>query len=384
MLALAILASLISFSKFSHCVGRDWASPDNYIHACYTDIAPLYAEKNLANHQWSYSNGDKAVEYPPVIGTVMYLTSFPFEGMHGYYYLNVLLLLLLFIATIFILQRMSQYGFWYALAPAVLASTLINWDLWAIPTMLLAIYWFDRKKLDLSALALGISIATKFFPVLLLIPIVAISVRNHKFPSRYIFLTIFSWLVINLPVALTTPTGWWYFFKLNLERGADWGSIWNIAQTFGWTQSNINSYASIAALTVLVLSTALFFNLKSTPKLAEVSFIIFAATLIVSKVYSPQYVLWLSALALIAIDSKQTKIVFWVWQVAEIFYHVAIWEYLATLSNAKFGLNETGYALISLIRIGALAGMVASLVHQVRFTQRKPWDFLYSAPSRYP
>jgi hypothetical protein len=37
----------------------------------------------------------------------------------------------------------------------------INWDLWAIATMLLAIYWFDRKAEVASAVALGIAVVNK-------------------------------------------------------------------------------------------------------------------------------------------------------------------------------------------------------------------------------
>ncbi|MSY48883.1 MAG: mannosyltransferase, partial [Actinobacteria bacterium] len=33
LLALAVLASLLSFAKFSHCEGSNWATPDQYIHA---------------------------------------------------------------------------------------------------------------------------------------------------------------------------------------------------------------------------------------------------------------------------------------------------------------------------------------------------------------
>ena len=89
------------------------------------------------------------------MGVAMYLTALPMHDMHDYYFLNIFLLALLFIFTVFIAQRISGYGFYYALAPAVISSLFINWDLWAIPTMLLAIYWFDREEYDYSAIALG-------------------------------------------------------------------------------------------------------------------------------------------------------------------------------------------------------------------------------------
>ena len=381
------MASLISFGKFSHCQKADWKSPDNYIHACYTDIAPLYTARYLDKDIWPYASGEKSVEYPVLMGVAMYLTALPVSDVHSYYFLSIFLLALLFIASVWILQKINPYGFYYALAPAVVGSLFINWDLWAIPTMLLAIYWFDRERYDYSAIALGFSVATKFFPVLLLIPILVIFLRKGLSPIRYLAFFAVTWLAINLPIAISTPNGWWHFYKFNLERGPDWGSIWNIAQIFGWTTGPTNYLSSLGTLAVLAWICAFLFNLQQTPKLAEVSFIVFAAALILSKVYSPQYVLWLAALAVIALSTKESLIMFWIWQAAELAYHVAIWQHLATLSEAKFGLSQSFYGGISLIRWIAAIAMIFTLINQLGrrgFTQGKPWDFLFNSASRYP
>ena len=381
------MASLLSFLKFSHCEKHDWQSPDNYIHACYTDIAPLYTERGLDKDIWAFASGEQSVEYPVLMGVVMYLTALPLNDIRDYYFLNIFLLALLFIATVFIAQRINVYGFYYALAPAVIGSLFINWDLWGIPTMLLAIYWYDRKKFDYSAIALGISVATKFFPVLLLIPILAIAARSNRLPIRYLSIFTGTWLAINMPVALTTPTGWWHFYKFNMERGPDWGSIWNVGQIFGLTSGNTNFLSLLGTLAILSWVMVYLFGLKTTPTLAEVSFIVFASALILGKVYSPQYVLWLTALAVIAIKTKPTLIIFWVWQMAELAYHIAIWQHLALISEAKFGLAQNFYGAISLIRLIACIAMIYSLARQLakaRSTQGKPWDFLFETASTYP
>jgi uncharacterized membrane protein len=311
----------------------------------------------------------------------------PVFDVHTYNFLNIFLLALLFIGSVYLLQRISGYGFYYALAPAVIGSLFINWDLWAIPTMLLAIYWFDRQKYDYSAIALGVSVATKFFPVLLLIPVVAIFIREGKSFLRYLSIFTATWLAINLPIAISTPSGWWHFYKFNLERGPDWGSIWNIAQIFGWTTGPTNYLSLIGTLLILAFVCVFLFGLRETPTLAEVSFIVFTASLVLSKVYSPQYVLWLTALAVIAIRTRESLIMFWVWQVTELIYHIAIWQHLATLSNAKFGLSQSFYGAFSLIRWAAAIAMIFVLAHEVskrRFTQGKPWDFLFDTASSYP
>lgn len=381
------MASLLSFLKFSHCEKRDWASPDNYIHACYTDIAPLYTERGLDKDIWAFGSGDQSVEYPVLIGVAMYLTALPLNDVRDYYFLNIFLLALLFIGSVFVAQKINGYGFYYALAPAVVASLFINWDLWAIPTMLIAIYWFDREKYDYSAIALGISVAAKFFPVLLLIPILVIGLRKSQLPIRYFLVFTGTWLAINLPVAITTPAGWWHFYQFNLERGPDWGSIWTALSAFGFTSGNTNFLSLLGTLAILSWVVVFLFGLKSTPTLAEISFIVFASALILGKVYSPQYVLWLTALAVIAIKSKPTLITFWIWQVAELAYHVAIWQHLAIISGADFGLAQNFYAGITLVRLAASIAMIYSLARalaKARSTQGKPWDFLFETASTYP
>ena len=381
------MASLLSFLKFSHCEKRDWASPDNYIHACYTDIAPLYTERGLDKDIWAFGSGDQSVEYPVLMGVAMYLTALPLNDVRDYYFLNIFLLALLFIGSVFVAQKINGYGFYYALAPAVVASLFINWDLWAIPTMLLAIYWYDREKYDYSAIALGISVATKFFPVLLLIPILVIGLRKSQLPIRYFAVFTGTWLAINLPVAITTPAGWWHFYQFNMERGPDWGSIWTALSAFGFTSGNTNFLSLLGTLAILSWVVVFLFGLKSTPTLAEISFIVFASALILGKVYSPQYVLWHTALAVIAIKSKPTLITFWIWQVAELAYHVAIWQHLATISGANFGLAQNFYAGITLVRLAASIAMIYSLARaltKARSTQGKPWDFLFETASTYP
>ncbi|MFM7861041.1 MAG: mannosyltransferase, partial [Candidatus Nanopelagicaceae bacterium] len=71
----------------------------------------------------------------------------------------------------------------------------------------------------------------------------------------------------------------------------------------------------------------------------------------------------------------------------ELAYHVAIWQHLASITGAKFGLSQSFYGAISLLRLVAAIAMIFALVRQVarsRFTQGKPWDFLFNSASNYP
>jgi len=390
LLALALLAALLSFTKFSHCEGINWATPGQYIHACYSDLPSLFGERGMADNTWPYASDTNSVEYPVLTGLVMYATSFVAHSPISYFNFNALLLALLFIFVIFTVRKIKpEFTYLVPVAPAMIASLYINWDLWAIATMMLAIYWFDRKAYLYSSIALAVSISTKFLPVFLLLPIIFILWRSNQIREmfRYAATTVAIWLAINLPFALTTPTGWWRFYKLNLSREADWGSLWLAFNQLGLGLANLNYLAILLLLIGLTAFVIFLFEVKNTPTLASVAFIVLAIVMVASKVYSPQYVLWLTPLAVIALTNKKDLHAFWIWQIAETLYHVAIWQHLALFTGAAFGLQQGGYATITLIRIAATIYLAWTLIKralEARNTQGSLFDLLFEASKPYP
>ena len=390
LVVLALFASLVSFAKFSQCENTGWATPDQYIHACYSDLPALYGSRGLDTNAWPYSSDDNSVEYPVITAMVMYATSFAAKSPASYFNVNIFFLILLFIATLIVVRKIRpEFAYLSAVAPAMIASLFINWDLWGIASMMLAIYWFDRKQYLHSALILALSISTKFLPIFLLIPIAFILWRDTKLKElvKYVAVVAATWLAINAPFALTTPTGWWRFFKLNLERGADWGSIWLALQQLGLSLTNLN-YLSILVLLIALTSVAIvLFELKYTPTLASVAFIVMASVMVASKVYSPQFVLWLTPLAVIALTNKKDLHAFWLWQATEVIYHVAIWQHIASITGAKFALSPTPYAILTLVRIAGTIYLMAVLARralQARNGHSRLLDLLFEAGKPYP
>jgi len=390
LLALALLAALLSFTKFSPCQGTNWATPDQYIHACYSDLPSLFGERGMVDNTWPYASDTNAVEYPVITGIVMYATSFVARTPVSYFNFNALFLALLFICVVFIVRKIKpEFTYLVPVAPAMIASLYINWDLWAIATMMLAIYWFDRKAYLYSSVALAVSISTKFLPIFLLLPIIFILWRSNQIREifKYAATTFGVWLAINLPFALTTPTGWWRFYKLNLSREADWGSLWLAFNQLGLGLANLNYLAVLLLLIGLTAFVIFLFEVKNTPTLASVAFIVLAIVMVASKVYSPQYVLWLIPLAVIALTHKKDLHAFWIWQIAETMYHVAIWQHLALFTGAAFGLQEGGYATITLIRIAATIYLAWTLIKRAlaaRNTQGSLFDLLFEGSKAYP
>ena len=390
LVVLAILAALLSVAKFSHCANTGWATPDQYVHACYSDLPALFEARGLSTNEWPFASDDNSVEYPVVTAMVLYATSFAANSPVSYFNINIFFLILLFIATVLVVRKIRpEFAYLVPVAPAMIASLFINWDLWAIASMMIAIYWFDRKQYLASSVLLGISISTKFLPIFLLIPIVFIFWRDAKMKEaiKYLAITFGIWLAINLPFALTTPTGWWRFYKLNLDRGPDWGSFWLALQQLGINLTNLNYLSVLLLLIALTTIAILLFELKYTPSLASVAFFVIASVMLASKVYSPQYVLWLTPLAVIALTNSKDLHAFWLWQTTEIIYHIAIWQHLAQVTDAKFGLGPTPFAILTLLRIAGTIYLMAVLARralQARNTHSKLLDLLFEGSKAYP
>lgn len=386
---LGILAALISFTKFQHCRSTGWDQPGEYVHACYSDLPSLFGARGLDSHTWPFASASNSVEYPPGTAMVMWLTSFLVgsgdnAALH-YFDINALFIALLFLATIVLLAKMKPH-LWYLLplSPAVVASLYINWDIWAVISALAAIYLFEKNRFTSSAIWLGISISTKFFPVVLLLPILVIFIRRFAINNlvKYLSVTILTWLLINLPFAITTPSGWYRFFSMNAERTADWGSPWLGLHMFGirLSSTSLNSF-----ILFLIGALAYFIYLarsEKIPNLATSSFVIVAIFTATSKVYSPQYIVWLTPLAILALTTSAQRTAYWIWQGSELIYHCAIWQYLAGFTGAKFGLPGHWYAAAIFIRLGALAWFCAALMRKsTEASLPQPAQFLPSAVS---
>jgi uncharacterized membrane protein len=373
---ITLIAALLSFAKFNHCRGTNWASPDVYVHMCYSDISALYGAREINVDNWPYASADNAVEYPVLTGVVMWATGLLVgdpNGYRTYFDINSLLIILLLFASVFILWRIKpDYVALFPIAPAVFGSLLINWDIYAVLFALLALYFYKDDKLDLSALFMGIAIATKFYPGVILFGIALILWKNKALIklSRYLLITIGAWLAINLPVATNNFAGWWRFFKLNIERDNDLGSIWYAAALLDLPSGNLNNLTIIAFVLALVAIAMLYFSIaqhrSDFENLILIAFLTVAVFVTISKVYSPQYIIWLTPLAVLAMTKDEERKAFWIWQGTEALYHFAIWQYLASYTGAKFGVPENFYALTIFIRVAGLAYFCATLIRTAR------------------
>jgi uncharacterized membrane protein len=345
----------------------------------FSDIRGFYGMHFFdGQHLWPFSEktllGETTVrhpvEYPALTGLIMWLLSFfvsPSDtAIYNYYRLTASLQIILFTYSAYLIYKLAgkKYAFYFILAPAVLYSLNRNWDIWAIAPMLVAILLFERKKFGLSAVLLAISIATKFFPIVLILPIAIIFLRQKNYLAfiRYGAVTLVSWIFINLPFAMVNFKGWAYFYEFNAKRGLGSASFYEITSII-FKSIKFNSIHFYILNTIIFLLVTLFLmRLKQIPNLLESSFFVMFAFILFNKQYSMQYVIWLSALAVLTISqiSKRNResiiYIYILWQSLELAFQYAFFQNILTNTYAKtetpmtIQVSSTAYAYIGIFR----------------------------------
>ena len=259
------------------------------------------------------------------------------------------------VATVAVILALRRRRPWdaalFALAPALLLTATVNWDLLAIGLAAFGLLAWARQTTGAGRRCCSASAgAAKLWPLFLLGPILVLALRAGR-----------------VRAALTAdrhrsgrpgagePAGsaayrenWDRFFELNTDRPIDWGTLWYVGRYLdgkvGSDPPGLGavrvaerqhphaqhlSYAlfGLACLGVAVLAL----RAPRRPRLAQLAFLVVAAFLIFSKVWSQQFVLWLLPLAVLA---RPKWGAFLAWQLAEVCYFAAFYgELLGASTN---------------------------------------------------
>ncbi len=361
LLTAAVAGMVLAFAEKSPCRGGAWNSyASQFQRACYTDIYPLYYGEGLSAGKVPYT-GHK-VEYPVLIGGAMQAASWLVRNVdvaiRGREFFDVTAALLGVCAVAGVLAtawalgpRRRAYALLVALSPALILSAFVNWDLIALSLTALGLAAWAARRGVWAGVLLGLAVAAKFYPLVVFGPLLLLCLRAGRLRDfgKMLAAAVLAWLVVDLPVLIAAPSGWSWFYVFSKERGADWGSVWYMFQYFhlpvvGGTQlSTLNdlsaAFFAVACVAIAVLALAA----PRRPRLPQLCFLVLAAFLMTNKVWSPQYVIWLVPLAVLA---RPRLWPYLLWQLAEVVYFFAIWGYLIFVFSSE-GNQVTGYQGIS-------------------------------------
>ena len=250
--------------------------------------------------------------------------------------------------------------------------------------MIGAIYLFEKKKIKQSAFWLAVSIATKFFPLVVLLPVAVYYLRNKKVKEgvKYIGLTLAFLLAINLPFMLINFRGWSYFYEFSYKRPIGSASVFEIFSVLGHPLPNTKLLFYVFNLAALGLVLLYLTKSKKVISIAEGSFFTMFAFILFNKQYSMQYVIWLASLAVLAIGylnkERQTRmlVIYGVWQISELVFQYSFFQniltntYAGTATPASPQVTSTDYGVAGVIRYSLAVIFTFALAHYLN-AQRK-------------
>ena len=402
LLAVTTLTFLIGMAQKSPCQLREWPGDGTqFTHLCYSDIGYLYAGRGFAEEVIPYvDNGGRYayLEYPVLTGAFAYaasvvthalvdqpdVSSRPVEEIGGlpavrhgsavYFAVTVVGLFVCALVAIWALAGVHRRRPWDAMfvaaSPALALAGTINWDLLPMALVCAALLAWSRSRPGLAGVLIGLGTAAKLYPVFLLGALLVVCIRARRLPA---FATAAaaaaaSWLAVNLPVYLASPEGWKTFWTFNAGRSGEFGSFWYVLSLAGHpaSSSTINRVSLLGFALACLGVAALALLAERRPRIPQLAFLVVAAFLLVNKVYSPQYVLWLLPLAVMArprwIDQA-------IWQTAEIFYWMMIWLHIPAALVGPEDQPDRVYWLATGVRIAATLWLMGLVVRDIL----RPW-----------
>jgi uncharacterized membrane protein len=381
LLTAGLAGGALGFLSKAACRAGAWnTSFGPYQAHCYTDIYPLYYTERLAAGKIPYLG--HPVEYPVIIGAAMQAAAWVVRPVsdaftRGREFFDVTVVLLVIFAMAAVLATAYMAGrsrrwtaLLVALSPAVILAAFINWDLIAMSLATLGLAAWAARRGVLAGVLLGLAVATKFYPVFLLGPLFLLCLRTGRLRAFWVTsaAAAAAWLAVNLPVAIAAPHGWAQFYRFNAARGADWGSIWYFFEAEHWPVLGSMPLAAVNAVSLALFGIAcaaiglLALAAPRRPRLPQLCFLVIAAFLLFNKVWSPQYVIWLAPLVVLA---RPRLPAYALWQAAELGYFLAIWAYLLTIVSGPGGIGTGLYFTAVAARSGTVVLLSALVVRDI-------------------
>jgi uncharacterized membrane protein len=165
--------------------------------------------------------------------------------------------------------------------------------------------------------------------------------------------------------------GWARFYEFSRERGVDFGSPWFALSLMGIDlPAGILNGVAMGSFAVACGAVAwLALRAPRPPRLASLALLTVGAFVLTNKVYSPQYVLWVLPLAVLARPRWRDLLI---WQGLEAAYFVGIWWYLVGYGTEDKGLADGWYVAAIAAHWVGTAWFMALVVRDVLRPEHDP------------
>ena len=406
VLAVACVAWLLAMVQKAPCAQDGWVGgTTRFAQMCYSDVPYLYIGRGFAELEVPFSDSGGRypdLEYPVVIGYFAFGSAVVTQAIHGgpdlapraevavdalygmpgvdaervdYFLVTAVLLAPFLLLAAYFLAGAHRDRPWDALgfvaAPTLVLTGLVNWDVLAVACVAGAFWAWARGRPLLAGAMIGLGTATKLYPLFLLGALLVVAIRRRLISGFALALAgaVLTWALVNLPPLMYGLDGWKRFWAFNSERGPDLGSLWLVAANAGHTASahTVNVVSWLVFLTVCAGVLVLGLRTAHVPRIPQLALLILVGFLVVNKVYSPQYVLWLLPIAALARPRWRDLLV---WQAGEVFYFAMVWMHLGGFTEpATTGAQDLAYSVAIVVRVLAELYLVAVVLRDVL----QPW-----------
>jgi uncharacterized membrane protein len=334
------LTLLAGYANKARCVGPEFdaqgrSTPDFTVRAyrdvCYSDIQKLWLGRDIDLHVFPYLTGSitpegelrgGTVEYPVLSGLLMWVAAVPSHTDGEFLAWSALLMAPFGLLTGWMLGRMARWrALLWALGPPLVLYAFHNWDLPVVACAVGAVYavhcWRTPRPLAdravVASVLLGLGFAFKLYPGAFVAPLALLVLTapgrgappDWRGAARVVAAAVLTVVLVNLPFAIAGYEGWRASFTFQELRKVDitTNSVWYWGFRPWSEPTNLDFQATVDRLSpVLVLASftiALAVGWRrwrrgdSHYPWIGVSAAMLCGFLLLHKVHSPQYTLWL-------------------------------------------------------------------------------------------
>jgi len=384
MMGLSSLTVALGVLQKSHCFSKGWNTPDQFWHACYSDLPLVYQTSGLG-HAMPYLPGGQPLDQPLISGLVMWLVGLGVPDgsavvqQQWYFALWAMLITVIVMVLVAVTAASVPRAPWraahLALSPVLVLAGLVSVDLLGVMLASVALLAWGRNRIALAGLLLGLAISARSYPLVLLVAIGLLAVRSGRVRvwGRLAATALATWLAVSMPwlvmnadALLSVYRSWW-------RAGAGYGSVWIVPSLLGHglNAGVVTALAIVGWLVALAVGASFALSLDRRPTVAEVSLVMLVIVVVTSKSVPVQAGLWLVPLiALVGIQWRDHLI----WAGFEATYFVAVWLYIAGLSKPDRGLPSRGYSVLLGFRLAAMLFVLVQVWRVARSREAVPGD----------
>jgi uncharacterized membrane protein len=251
----------------------------------------------------------------------------------------------------------------FATAPVLVLFFPITWDLLAATAVAAALWAWSQQRATATGVAIGIGAAGSPFAGLLLVPALALLLRQRRHLEASVLAggAVAAWSILMLPALVSSPQAWRMSWR-GFFHGADIGSSWLlVGQVLGWSPSRTVMTAVTAAVLLVVALAVVGLVWRTQWSFASLGTLMIASALIISPASAPSYALVLLPLAVAAVRRWSHLLV---WQGCEVAHWALLGFYLGGALAPAGGGEARAYWWAVAVRIGGLVWLVAATRRQ--------------------